>query len=392
VINAAILAFVAVAAVVNGFDTEALPLWRQLLFPVLAAAAYLHGRRLAARYDAHLLLTTAALTALTAVVDTGQAFTALMVLGVFAMLPWFVGRYRRQQMELLRAGEERVARLERERELVAERAQAQERARIAADLHDSVGHDLALIALRAGALELAPTLAEPDREAASALRASAVEATDRLRHALGMLREGTAPVTPFDEPVEALVERSVGAGMAVRLEVEAAPLRPLVDRAVYRVVQEALTNAAKHAEGAVVTVRIEQVGEVVRVAVVSAGQEKLVQEAAPHNAGRARAGTAKRTGSAEGGTGPEERTDPVLKPVSVRTGPASGRGLSSVPEAGTAGHRADGWESSLHGSAPIGSGLAGLAERVRLLGGVFAAGPRGDGFAVEAELPVRGDV
>ncbi|WP_335988268.1 sensor histidine kinase [Glycomyces sp. MUSA5-2] len=252
------LALIAAAAMVNGIDTVQLPAWRQAVFVVLALLAYLHGRRLDFRYGAPLLLAAAALTVPVMIVDRGNGVTAFLVLGAFVMLPWFGGRYRRQQVELLEAERERAARLEHERDLVAERAQALERARIAADLHDSVGHDLALIALRAGALELSPDLSEAGREAAAALRANAVEATDRLRQSLGMLREEAAPVAPVDEPVRDLVARSAEAGLEVRLEGGAEAFGPLVDRAVYRIVQEALTNAAKHAPGAAVAVLVER--------------------------------------------------------------------------------------------------------------------------------------
>lgn len=339
VINGAALAAIAVAAVVNGLDTVGLPPWRQGLFVVLAVLAYLHGRRLTARYGAHVLLAVAALAAPIMLIDRGNGVTAVLVLGVFVMLPWFGGRYRRQQVELYLAARERAERLERERELVAEHVQAQERARIAADLHDSVGHDLALIALRAGALELAPGLPEPSRKAAAALRANAVEATDRLRQALGLLRDEAAPTTPFDERVRDLVERSAAAGMDVRLESEAPPLGTLVDRAVYRIVQESLTNAARYAPGSAVKVQVEQAADAVRVAVLNS---------------------------------------PVPKPD--RPSRAAGQvGPSQQPP-----HA----EQQPTGS---GSGLAGLAERVRLLGGTFKAGPRDGGFAVEAEIPLRGN-
>ncbi|MQM26257.1 sensor histidine kinase [Glycomyces albidus] len=337
-INGAALAAIAAAAVVNGLDTVQLPPWRQGVFVALAVLAYLHGRRLTARYGAHVLLAAAALAAPIVLIDRGNGVTALLVLGVFVMLPWFGGRYRRQQVDLYLAEKERAERLERERELVAEHVQAQERARIAADLHDSVGHDLALIALRAGALELAPGLPERSREAAAALRVNAVEATDRLRQALGLLRDEAAPTMPFDERVRDLVERSAAAGLDVRLEAEAPPLGGLVDRAVYRIVQEALTNAAKHAPGATVAVRVERAGDAVRVAVSNA--------AAPEADG---------LGPAAGPPGPAGRPRPGA------------------------------------GAAGPGSGLAGLAERVRLLGGDFTAGPRDGGFAVEAEIPLRGN-
>ncbi|MEU5871072.1 histidine kinase [Glycomyces sp. NPDC047369] len=313
------LALIAAAAMANGIDTVQLPAWRQAIFAVLALLAYLHGRRLDYRYGAPLLLVAAALTVPVMLVDRGNGVTAFMVLGVFVMVPWFGGRYRRQQVVLLQAERDRAARLEREHDLVAERAQAVERARIAADLHDSVGHDLALIALRAGALELSRDLPEEGRKAAAALRANAVEATDRLRQSLGMLRDEAAPVAPVDEPVRELVARAARAGLDVRLEGGSEAFGPLVDRAVYRIVQEALTNAAKHSPGAAVEVLVER-----------RGAEVLVR--------------------------------------------VSDSGGAAAPRLG-----------------PGGTGLAALAGRVRLLGGVFSAGRRGDGFAVEALLPVEGE-
>ncbi|GAA2272195.1 hypothetical protein GCM10009853_027400 [Glycomyces scopariae] len=354
----AVLAAIALAAVVNGLDTEALPMWRQLLFPVLAVLAYVHGRRWAGRWGAWVLLASALVPAGIAFVSFNDAVSAFLVLALFVMLPWLAGRYRRQQVELYEAATERAARLERERELVAQRVQAQERARIAADLHDSVGHDLALIALRAGALELAPGLPEANRGAAAALRANAVEATDRLRQALGLLRDEAAPVAPFDEPVRDLVERAAEAGLDVRLESEAEPVGAVVDRAVYRIVQEALTNAARHAPGSAVTVRVEREDRSVRVAVVN---DAPPARPAPIDAVWPRAA----------------RPESVAAPGrSARFGAVSGADGPGL--AGPA------------GSALAGSGLAGLAERVRLLDGVFEAGPKDGGFSVKAEIPLRG--
>ncbi|MER7812852.1 histidine kinase [Streptomyces sp900116325] len=80
----------------------------------------------------------------------GSRFVGVVVLA--AMLPWFVGRFWRQYQELIRAGWERAEHLEREQRLVAEQARLLERARIAQDMHDVLGHDLSLIALSAGAL------------------------------------------------------------------------------------------------------------------------------------------------------------------------------------------------------------------------------------------------
>ena len=318
-----ILAVIAGTGVVNGLHLDHLPPWRQLLLTVLAIAGYWHGRRLSERRDWLVLVAASIPASVYLVLEFWKGAGALIVLGLLVVLPWLTGRFRRQQAELVLAGRERVAQLERERELVGERAKLRERARIAADMHDSLGHELALIALRAGALELAADMTRPNQQAAAQLRASAVTATDRLRRTVGLLREtrtapaDRAPTEPPDETVEALVARARDAGMTVefRHDGEPAALPPLVDRAVHRVVQEALTNAARHAPGADVLVVLAQ-------------------------------------------------TDAELVVSVTNTGPRA------MPR-----------------SSDGGSGLAGLRERVRLLGGTLRAGPHPDGFAVTAHFP-----
>lgn len=330
--NGVILAVIAGSVLVSGLHLDFVPLWRQLLFVILAVAAYLHGRHLPVRRGRLLLAVLATSGAAYAVPDVATIVGALMVLGLFVVLPWLAGCFQRQQADLLEAGRERVARLGREREFVAERVTLRERARIAEDMHDSLGHELALIALRAGALELAADMTPRNREAAARLRASAVTATDRLRHTLGVLREtGAVSTEPPDESVEALVDRARGAGMTVTLDRagERAPLPPLVDRAAHRVVRESLTNAARHAPGADVLVRVERARDAVTVTVSNSAAPAL----------------------------------PV--PVSV---PAPDS--ASVPVLASAG-----------------SGIVGLRERVRLLGGTLRAGPQEGGFTVTARFP-----
>ncbi|OLF16933.1 sensor histidine kinase [Actinophytocola xanthii] len=322
--NGAVLLAIAGCAVVNGLSLDAVPPWRQLAFVVLTVLAYLHGRHLPVARGWLLLGAVALGGVVVTVLDFWTGIGALLVLGVFVVLPWLAGRFRRQQAELVAVGRDRIAQLEREQRLLAERVALEERARIAADMHDSLGHELALIALRAGALELADDLSGRNRQAATELRESAVTATDRLRRTIGVLRASdTAPTEPPDESVEDLVGRARAAGMTVTLQHTAAGsgvsanLPSLVDRAVHRVVQESLTNAARHAPGAEVLVRIERAAGTVVVTV-------------DNSAGNAPA-------------------------------PTSGGG---------------------------GNGVAGLRERVRLLGGTVAAGPRAGGFTVTARLPV----
>ncbi|GAB3144942.1 histidine kinase [Micromonospora sonneratiae] len=194
--------------------------------------------------------------------------TTLLFAGVF---PWLLGRYRRQHQALVLAGWEQAELMEREQRGAAERVRMRERARIAQDMHDSLGHDLSLIALRAGALEVTPGLDERHRVAAGEVRASVAAATDRLRDIIGVLREDAEPAAtrPADESIADLVEGAREAGMSVRLVRDGSDgeLSPIADRAAYRVVQEALTNAARYAPGAPVAVRVVRAGEWTEVGV-----------------------------------------------------------------------------------------------------------------------------
>ncbi|MER6850263.1 histidine kinase [Streptomyces flaveolus] len=178
------------------------------------------------------------------------------------VFPWLGGRYWRQSRALAEAGWLRAARLEDEQRHAEERARLRERARIAQDMHDSLGHELSLIALRAGALQVAPGLAADHRAAAADLRLAAADATDRLHRIIGVLREADEPVplTPAGESVEDLVARAAESGLAVRWEPsDAAPVPDpagMAGRLLHRVVREALTNAARHAPGAPVVVAV----------------------------------------------------------------------------------------------------------------------------------------
>ncbi len=204
--------------------------------------------------------------------DTGQAewFRLVMMLLLLGVFPWLAGRYRAQQARLVSAGWERAARLENERRLVAREARLRERARIAQEMHDSLGHELSLIALGAGALETTPGVPEPQRAAAGRIRQSAADATDQLRDIIGLLRdEGEeAPLEPVDEPVEALTGRYREAGMTIVLT-RAGDLPARAERIAYRVVREALSNASRHAPGATVRVSLIDDGELSTVEITN---------------------------------------------------------------------------------------------------------------------------
>ncbi|MFI9745120.1 sensor histidine kinase [Streptomyces sp. NPDC052494] len=323
----------------------------------LIAFGYLAGRRQEHTRGALWLFGAVAavgllLTRITAT-SLGQWFTLLLALALAIVAPWLIGRYVRQYDRLVHSGWELADRMEREQAAVADRERLRERSRIAGDMHDSLGHDLALIAVRAGALEVDPALGPAQQHAAGELRRAAADATARLRDVIGVLRqpdEDPAPTAPGGEPVEELVDRARASGLAVTLTVTGTGREPdgMAGRALHRVVQEALTNAAKHAPGGGVDVRVDAGAERVAVDVVS---------------------------------GPGRTGSPLAAGGTAATSPASGGTAgSALAPGGTAGSP----------PASDGTGLVGLDERVRLAGGVLTHGPTPDGgFAVRATLPRR---
>lgn len=186
------------------------------------------------------------------------------------LTPWLLGRYLLFQGRVSSDGWAIAERMERARAADADRARLRERARIATRMHDSLGHDLALIAVRAAALEMSAPDGSEQRRDAGELRSAAHEANLRLREVIGVLREGDGDPA---EPVADLVRRAADAGLSVRLVREGADPDPATPggRAVHRVVREALTNAAKYAPGARVTVRVVREGSLTRVSVRDTG-------------------------------------------------------------------------------------------------------------------------
>jgi signal transduction histidine kinase len=242
--------------------------------------------------------------------------------------------FRRQLVLSLR---DRAARAETEAQLRAEQAQQRARDEIAREMHDVLGHRLSLLSVHAGALEFRPGApAEEVARAAKVIRENAHQALQDLREVVGVLR---APVGELPQPtladVRQLVAESGRAGMRVRLRDETGgPVPDLAGRTAHRVVQEALTNARKHAPGA--EVRVHLAGS------PGAGLTVEVRNDAPAAA-----------------PDPGPTPDP---------GPAPSSGPTPGPGAG--------------------QGLAGLAERVALASGRLEHGPTAEGgWRVSVWLP-----
>ncbi|MFC7341510.1 sensor histidine kinase [Saccharopolyspora griseoalba] len=176
--------------------------------------------------------------------------------------PVMLGLWLHQRQVLLASARERIERAERERALLAERAVADERRRIARELHDVVAHRASVMTLQAGAL----TVHAPDgatAESAEVIRENSAKALTELRGMLRVLRDGPddqgESAAPSVRDIGSLVSEAVAAGSTVELRMpeELPETSGTIGRAAYRVVQESLTNAARHAPGAAVRVGVE---------------------------------------------------------------------------------------------------------------------------------------
>jgi signal transduction histidine kinase len=178
-----------------------------------------------------------------------------------------VGALFRSRAELIRSLHERAARAEADRDRHADEARLAERARIAREMHDVLAHRLSLLATYAGALEYRPDAsAEQVARAAGVLRTGTHEALEDLREVIGVLRlrDGDAPDRPRPQPDVPEIGRLVATARASGMDIayaagyaDPATLPGASARTGYRIVQEALTNARKHAPGAPVRVRVD---------------------------------------------------------------------------------------------------------------------------------------
>jgi signal transduction histidine kinase len=170
-----------------------------------------------------------------------------------------VGMLIRSHRMLVRSLADRARQAEDGQRMRIEQARLAERARIAREMHDVLAHRISLLAVHAGALEVRRAAPEPERAAAGVIRQCAHDALEDLRQVIGMLRDQPAEDRPQPTlgDVPALVAESRAAGATVDLELaQGAEVPPGVGRHAYRIVQEALTNARKHAPGAPVRVAV----------------------------------------------------------------------------------------------------------------------------------------
>ncbi|MEU1312794.1 histidine kinase [Streptomyces cinnamoneus] len=201
--------------------------------------------------------------------DPDLTFAVSAITGVLMALTalgW--GMFVRSRRQLLLSLRERAQRAEAEAGLRAERAQRLARERIAREMHDVLAHRLSLLCVHAGALEFRADASPVEvARAAGVIRSSAHQALQELREVIGVLRAPTVADAgdpgrpqPTLAALGGLVEESRQAGTAVVLDqrvADPAAVPDVAGRTVYRIVQEGLTNARKHAPGSEVTVVVE---------------------------------------------------------------------------------------------------------------------------------------
>lgn len=311
------------------------------------------------RRRAVMIMVAGALTSLGLLVDANDLGWSLpaIVLSLFSgAVPGLVGEAIRSERQLADQYRDNAERLEQLSDAEVQRAVADERVRIAREVHDVVGHHLSAISLQAAAGARKAEDAEEARHALDAIRRSSREALDQTRRTLGMLRShddatgtGTAPA-PSLTGLEHLVETARASGVAIQLSVtgDRRPLPDPVEQCAFRIVQEALTNVAKHARPAVAEVQVRYGARAIHLHVLDHG-ESIPLPPDPSTAG---------------GVMPPRAIPPM-----------------AVFAAATMRRRR------------TGQGLVGMRERAALVGGRVLAGPRPEGgWRVDAELPIESGV
>ena len=277
------------------------------LVAVCTAASRLRGRALTA-----VVVLTAAASVVFPLVNpaAGEIVKVGFPAFLLTVIAFGWGLYLRARRELVASLRERAERLAADQERNAEQAREAERRRIAREMHDVLAHRLSLLSVHAGALEFRPDAPAAEMtQAAAVIRTSAAAALVELRQIITVLREDSAaadgPPQPGFGQLADLLQESTSAGMTLDTRIdlpETGQLPEAAGRTVYRVIQEGLTNARKHAPGTPVQVTVTAHGQAVTAEVITLRRSALAGPgaAAPAGAGAGLIGLAERVTLAGG--------------------------------------------------------------------------------------------
>jgi signal transduction histidine kinase len=204
--------------------------------------------------------------------DPGNAAADFVFIPLLFAIAWLAGYALREHAAQVEAAEERAAQAEREREATARVAVAEERARIARELHDIVAHAVSVMVLQVGAVRhKLPAALDEDRSALRDVERTGRTALTEMRRLLGAMRREADAVELEPQPglgsLAALLDAIGRAGLPVRLQVDgdAFPLPSALDLSAYRIIQEGLTNALKHAHASRADVVIRYAPDELRI-------------------------------------------------------------------------------------------------------------------------------
>jgi len=217
----------------------------------------------------------------------GHQAEEFIFIPVLVAIAWLAGFALHERSEQTEAAEGRARQAEQEREAMARIAVAEERARIARELHDIVAHSLSVMVLQAGAVRhrLAGDLAE-DKSALEEVEEAGRQALAEMRRLLGVMRrdddERDLTPQPSLASVDALVDQISGAGLPVHLHVEGEPiaLPTGIELSAYRIIQEGLTNALKHGRASRADVTLRYIRDALEVEVCDDGQGRATTDGA----------------------------------------------------------------------------------------------------------------
>ncbi len=221
--------------------------------------------------------------------DPDHASGELIVIPLLFALGWLAGFALRERAEQAEAAEARATQAERERDAATRVAVAEERARIARELHDIVAHAVSVMVLQVGAVRHnLPETLEEDREALRGVEQTGREALAEMRRLLGAMRhDGEEPELapqPGLDGLDILFEKVGRAGLPVRLHVDGdpVPLPRAIDLSAYRIVQEGLTNALKHARASHADVTVSYGSSEVQIEVRDDGEGSSTSDGFGH--------------------------------------------------------------------------------------------------------------
>ncbi len=251
---AAPAAYWVLAAALSFVDGVLVPFVGSLGVVGLATAFLLGNLRSPLKAGAGLVIVLVGIVIVVANIPGAQSTSDLVFIPLRFVVAWIAGYALRERAEQAEAAEERAAQAEREREAAARVAVAEERTRIARELHDVVAHAVSVMVLQVGAVrhKLPPAL-EEDKDALGRVERAGRNALTEMRRLLGAMRRDGDGVELGPQPgldgLDSLLEDVDRAGLPVELHVDGNPfpLPRTLDLSAYRIVQEGLTNALKHA-------------------------------------------------------------------------------------------------------------------------------------------------